>query len=230
MFKAQFKLTPAEERGLRDVCVFAVCIYLKAWICAPQASDAPYSYFLLLKPLLEYSSIHSATSKQTSKKFSNHLWYLSEELVTLAFFDDRVSSSTKRLMVSAMQNEEEQDKDHSKRITVALDSFKDKNLEDFVTAKSMTLLQMIELPHGFLEVNPDLWEDRDDFRQAKETVKSLKVVNDHAERGVALIQEYSDLLTHDELQLQFLLQVVEDHRRMYPDSRKQTMSGVPYKQ
>jgi hypothetical protein len=23
MFKAQFKLTPAEERGLRDVCVFA---------------------------------------------------------------------------------------------------------------------------------------------------------------------------------------------------------------
>ena len=197
MFKAQFKLTPAEERGLRDVCVFAVCIYLKAWICAPQTFNALYSDFLLLKTLLEYSSIHSAISKQTSKKFSNHLWYLSEELVTLAFFDDRVSLSTKRLMVSAMQNEEEQDKDHSKRITVALDSFKDKNLEDFVTANSMTLLRMMELPHGFLEVDLDLWEDRDDFRQAKETVKSLKVVNDHAERGVALIQEYSGLLTCD---------------------------------
>ena len=39
-------------------------------------------------------------------------------------------------MVSAMQNEEDQDQDHSKRITVALDSFKDKNLEDFVTSKS----------------------------------------------------------------------------------------------
>ena len=130
-------------------------------------------------------------------------------------------------MVSAMQNEEDQDKDHSKRITVALDSFKDKNLEDFVTAKSMTLLQMMELPHGFLTVNLDLWEDRDDFRQAKETVKSLKVVNDHAEHEVALIQEYSGLLTRDESQ--FLLQVVKDHR-LYPDSRKQIMSGIPHKQ
>ena len=229
MFKTQFKLTPAEVRGLRDVCVFAVRVYLKVWISAPQASDAPYNDLLLLKSLLEYSSIHSAISKSTSRKFSNHLWYLSQELVSLAFFDSRVSSSTKRLMVSAMQNEEDQDQDHSKRITVALDSFKDKNLEDFVTSKSMTLLRMMELPDGFLTVDPDLWEDRDDYKQAVEIVKSLKVVNDHTEdhteRGKALIQEYSGLLTRDETQLQFLLQVVEDHRRMYPDSRKQTMSG-----
>lgn len=227
MFKAQFKLTPAEERGLRDVCVFAVRVYLKAWISAPQASRAPYNDLLLLNLLLEYSSIHSAISKATSHKFSNHLWYMSQELVSLAFFDRRVSSSTKRLMVSAMHNRASRDKDHSKRITIALDSFKDKNLEDFVTAQSMTLIQMLELPHGFLAVDPDLWEDRDDHKQATETVESLKVVNDHAERGVALIQEYSGLLTRDETQLQFLLQVVEDHRKMYPDSRKQTLSGLP---
>jgi len=62
MFKAQFKLTPAEERGLRDVCVFAVRVYLKAWISPPQASGAPYNDLLLLNLLLDYSSIHSATS------------------------------------------------------------------------------------------------------------------------------------------------------------------------
>jgi hypothetical protein len=115
---------------------------------------------------------------------------------------------------------------------------KNKNLEHFVTAKSMTLLRMMELSHGFLAVDlhgflavdPDLWKDRDDFRQAKETLKSLMVVNDHAERGVALLQEYSGLLTRDESQLQFSLQVVEVHRWMYPDSRKQTMSGVPHNQ
>lgn len=152
---------------------------------------------------------------------------MSQELVSLAFFNRRVSSSTKRLMVSAMQNRASRVKDHSKRITIALDSFKDKNLEDFVTAQSMTLIQMLELPDGFLAVDPDLWEDRDDYKQATETVESLKVVNDHAERGVALIQEYSGLLTRDETQLQFLLQVVEDHRKMYSDSRKQTLSGLP---
>jgi len=50
-----------------------------------------------------------------------------QELVGLAFFDSRFSSSTKIRMVSAMHIEEDQDQDHSKA------SFKDKNLEDFVT-------------------------------------------------------------------------------------------------
>ncbi|KAK2727011.1 hypothetical protein QYM36_007756 [Artemia franciscana] len=227
MFKAQFRLTLTEERGLHDVCVFAVRVYLKAWISAPLASGAPYSDLLLLKSLLEYSSIHLAISKATSNKFSGNLWYLSPELVGLAFFDSRVSSSTKRLMVSAMQSEDDQEQEHTKRITIDLDSAKNKNLEHFVTAKSAKLFQMMDLPDGFLTVDPDLWEDRHDYKLASETVRSLKVVNDHAERGVALIQEYSGFITQDESQLQFLLQVVNEHRRVYPDSRKQTLSGQP---
>ncbi|KAK2720673.1 hypothetical protein QYM36_004529 [Artemia franciscana] len=225
MFKAQFRLTLTEERGLHDVCVFAVRVYLKAWISAPLASGAPYSDLLLLKLLLEYSSIHLAISKATSNKFSDHLWYLSPELVGLAFFNSCVSSSTKRLMVSAMQSEDEQE--HTKRITIDLDSAKNKNLEHFVTAKSAKLFQMMDLPDGFLTFDPDLWEDRHDYKLASETVRSLKVVNEQAERGVALIQEYSSFITQDELQLQFLLQVVNEHCRVYPDSRKQTLSGQP---
>ncbi|KAG0725682.1 hypothetical protein GWK47_038130 [Chionoecetes opilio] len=46
------------------------------------------------------------------------------------------------------------------------------------------------------------------------------VVNDHAERGVALIQEFNGSLTKDEEQLQFLLQVVADHRKAFPDPRE----------
>jgi len=72
-----------------------------------------------------------------------------------------------------------------------------------------------------------LWESRDDYKQATEAVESLKVVNDHAKRGVALLREYSGLINRDEAQLQYLLQVVEDHRRLYPDSGKQTLSGLP---
>jgi exonuclease VII small subunit len=43
-------------------------------------------------------------------------------------------------------------------------------------------------------------------------VHAIKVVNDNAGRGVALIKEYSGFLTKNEQQLQFLLQVVEEHR------------------
>ena len=52
---------------------------------------------------------------------------------------------------------------------------------------------------------------------------SLSVVNDHAEQGVALIKEFSGHLTKDEEQLQFVLPVVQAHRRAYPDALKRTL-------
>ena len=82
---------------------------------------------------------------------------------------------------------------------------------------------MMELPDDFLDVDPDEWESREDYQQALAVVHAMAVVNDHAERGVALIQEYCGLLTKDESQLQYLLQIVNKHRHDYPDSRKETL-------
>jgi len=48
----------------------------------------------------------------------------------------------------------------------------------------------------------------------------LKVINDHAERGVALVQRYNKILTKTKEQFQFLLQVVSQHQKKFPDSRK----------
>ena len=53
----------------------------------------------------------------------------------------------------------------------------------------------------------------------------LKVVNDHAEREVALVQELSGLLTQNEEQFQFMLHVVQENRRLYPDALKRTLTG-----
>ena len=36
MFRGQFKLTKGEETGLRDIAVFSVHIYLKAWMMVIQ--------------------------------------------------------------------------------------------------------------------------------------------------------------------------------------------------
>ena len=45
--------------------------------------------------------------------------------------------------------------------------------------------------------------------------RSIKVVNDLAERGVALIEEFNCSITRDEEQKQFLLQVVENHQSKF---------------
>jgi len=48
----------------------------------------------------------------------------------------------------------------------------------------------------------------------------VKVVNDLAERGVALVEEFNASLTRNEEQKQHLMQVVENHRHKF---------GVPTK-
>ena len=50
----------------------------------------------------------------------------------------------------------------------------------------------------------------------------MRVVNDIAERGVALMDEYNKLHTTDEEQKQFLLLVVKEYHQWYPDSSKKT--------
>ena len=128
-------------------------------------------------------------------------------------------------MVQAVKHVEQpvNDIEHTKKISVDLKTFKEKKFESFFSAKSMTLFHAMDLPHNFLDTDPDTWAEQEDFICAAETVSSISVVNDHAERGVALAQELIGKITKDENQLQFLLQVVQAHRKLYPDSKKETI-------
>ena len=69
----------------------------------------------------------------------------------------------------------------------------------------MALFNTMDLPHNFLDIDPDNWAEQEDYIHAAETVSSISFVNDHAERGMALAQELIGSITKDESQLQFLL-------------------------
>ena len=76
-----------------------------------------------------------------------------------------------------------------------------------------------------MEKNSDTWQHCDDYREAIKVVNALTVTNDHAERGIALIQEYNHLLTNCKEQKQYLLQVVSDHRKQFPNCKKFTLTN-----
>ena len=59
-----------------------------------------------------------------------------------------------------------------------------------------------------------------DFQKGLSIVRGLNVTNDAAERDVALIKSFNSSITTDEEQKQFLLQIVEEHRRSLPNSNK----------
>jgi len=95
---------------------------------------------------------------------------------------------------------------------------------DFITRSSRRLFEVLNIESGFLLVDPDNWESRPDYPAATELVRSLKVVNSMANRGVALMQNFNKTLTKDEEQQQFILQVVERHQKLFPNSLKTTVT------
>jgi len=63
---------------------------------------------------------------------------------------------------------------------------------------------------------PEQWPTIESYLSGQARLKQLRVVNDTAERGVKLFEDFNQLLTHDEEEKQLLLQVVEAHRKTVP--------------
>ena len=78
MFRSQFKLTSKEKKGRRDMVIFTIRVYIKAWMTAPLAASAPNNDLLLLKSLARYEDVNKAISKASITKLAGHLWYLSQ--------------------------------------------------------------------------------------------------------------------------------------------------------
>lgn len=163
-------------------------------------------------------------AKVALKKILGHLWYLSEELVALGFFDDHLHLETKQKMASAIQNEGLEYT--PKRVTLSssdINLISEKELDNFVTSNTMRFFEIMNLPTGFLQKDVECWSDDPEYKAAKDVINSMRVVNDTAERGVALIEEFNMLITVNEEQKQYLLLVVNAFRKKYPNAKKSTL-------
>jgi len=225
LFRKQFKLTKREEKGMRNLTVFVIGIYIKHWFTAPSAVRAPANDLEFLKKLESYKIVNEEISRIAVKKFSRHLWYLSEELIPLALFDDKVSAETKARISAAITQGDGAELDHypSKRTTVLVHDIPRRELWDFPTQNSQRFFVFLELPMAFLNDDPVTWHQSESYNAALAIVSKLKAVNDNAERGVAPMTEYNEILTSNEDQKQYLLQVVSEHRRKMPTCKKELL-------
>ena len=85
--------------------------------------------------------------------------------------------------------------------------------------------QVLGIGAEFLR-KPLPWDDDPDFNRLASFVSQLRVTNDTAERGVKIISDFIGHITTSDIERQQLLQVVEAHRKRYPDFRKKTLATV----
>lgn len=219
IFKDQFKLNSKEEKALKDICCFIVKCYVQAWFSSPNAIEAPLNDILFLKKLDEYKLYNKRISDVALKKIINHLWYLNPECVAFSIFDDRVDNSTKLKMAEKILstydssiNDDEEEIELKKKIALKLEDvsqFIQKDLLiDLINSKSIGMFKRFQISTQFLTIDPANWNNHEDYKVGKQIINSLKVVNDTAERGVKLIEEYNKKFTKNEEQKQLVLQVI----------------------
>lgn len=97
LFNKQFQMSPEDLKNVTDLALFVSLVYVKYWNEAPIAIRAPFNDIELLNVLETYPN--KGIANAAVEALSRHLWYLSEHLVTLALFDERVTTETKEKMV-----------------------------------------------------------------------------------------------------------------------------------
>jgi hypothetical protein len=136
------------------------------------------------------------------KMMLRHSWYLSPELATLALFSTQLTNEEKTQLVE--------------NITLDRGSHLLSKLPTSLSEVhiSRTFFEVTQIDDDFLRIPAVEWPETSSFKEAAATVSKLVCVNDCAERGVKLIEDFN-LTTTDETQKQYLLQVVEDHRKKF---------------
>jgi hypothetical protein len=223
LFREQFNLTVHERKAMCSIGLFVALYYVRYWNEALIARYAPKNDLDFMCNLESNLPDRSLTETALTA-WKRHLWYVSEEMVGLAFFDEQVSLTEKNAMI---QNLKRSAKKKAFKRPEGKNFSPKQPLSQFVTAKTMNIFAAL-LPDGteqakqFLEKSPQEWEEDNVYKQFKMACDKMTVVNDCAERGISLVTKFNSALTKDEQQKQYLLSVVRQHQREMPGCSKET--------
>ena len=92
-----------------------------------------------------------------------------------------------------------------------------------MTTNTASFFNTIGMSSNSLHLSVENWPQIKSFCIAKRVVNNFKVINDVAERGVKLMEDYNKLLTNNEEQKQYLLQGFSDYRKKLNDKPKRNI-------
>lgn len=225
LFRHQFHLTQQEEKAVTTMALFVSLVYIRFWNEAALPTNAAANDLKLLKILKDYPNQRIGAAAHAA--LSRHLWFISEHLVALSLFDDRLSVTTKAACVARLDAPAKSG--HPRRVKLTEGETEVPLLQEFFTSRSVKVFNLLkrdgarEANEGFLKKDPATWEEDESFHDLKRRAKSLLVVNDTAERGIALIKKYNATLTKDEEQKQYILRLVCQHRKDVPTPSKKNL-------
>ena len=142
------------------------------------------------------------------QNINRHTWYLTEDLIPLALFDEDVPLEIRNTLAKNISMLPSVEVKNKKPVLPTLN--KKSCLTDFVGTISTLIFSLLEVPHSFL--NDPEWTELQEFLPE---VEKLTPLNDSSERALALATRLNSNITRNEESYQELVHVVEEHRKKY---------------
>lgn len=224
IFREQINISKKDLDGLRKINIFIAVSYVKVWFTANKPEIAPRLDLEFIKDLINNNNIDKDLRRVALEKFTgNHLWYLSDTLVGLAFFDKSLSIDIKKKMAMAISRKPKEDQIIIRKIKkINKKSINDLSLEYFVNTNTKLFFDSLGIPTNFLNTDPLEWNDNDEYNSGYEIIKNLIVTNDNSERQIAAITDFSNLTKNEDVKQSLYMSVIH-HRQTYPDCKKKTL-------
>lgn len=212
---------------IRNFVNFVTLVYSSWWMTCTSVFDAPWNDLQFFHLLIKYSVINSEISESAIKAFTNHLWYVTEETVPLALWSDKVPEADRRVLADSMlaiRPANLSNPKHRFGMGFGKPKFPKKiddssTLSDFVGIDSWFLFFILKLDSEFMVEDVKQWPNCISYQTSKTNLKGINVVNDCAERGIKLTNDFlTSAKTEDHYQN--ILQVVEHDRKKIPNLRK----------
>ena len=223
LFIRQLNADELTQEGLVRLGIFFVCVYIPYFLKASVGADAAFNDLSLYKQLVDYIDVDGPIATAALEVLSRHGWYTAEETVPFCLFSSRLSLDQKSRIAARILSF-----DPPESITLGKPVFQElqdkTELHDLVGPKSYVLFSILGIDYEWLQQKPEEWESSSDYKEMESFVRTVKVTNDVAERGVKIISDYSKILTHDNSLRRKLLQGVEMSRKINPDFKKMTLN------
>ena len=225
-FSKQLELDDETVEGLVQFCTFTVTLYIPHFLSSSIGCDSAVNDLQFFKKLYNYRSTDPQLADEALVVMRRHCWYLMPEVVPFSLFSSKLSKDEKSLLACKLLTLKPQKPNSYKLEKPKFPVIDEKTeLVDLLTPESFKFFSILNLDDSWLAMDPDKWEQEESFRLAERFVKTVKVVNDVAERGVKLAEDYANLLTKDDELRSLVYQGVGRNRRMFPIFQKKVLNG-----
>lgn len=136
---------------------------MKNWFEAPISANAAFNDLAFWKEARKYSTFDKEIAITIKKALQPHLWYISDELIGLSLFSNKVTFENKLSIVSKMSVPAP-----PRMVRGNFNLLSDEcELADFANSRTTLLLTKLNIKQSFLSKHPSLWEQDPEFSAAK---------------------------------------------------------------